>query len=94
METKTFLNKNKGTIVDVRTPVEFMSGHVPRSINIPLQDISKRIPELKNLTPPLILCCASGARSAQATRMLTEHGIECKNGGSWLSLNYSQPKSV
>lgn len=75
------------TIVDVRTPAEFMGGHVAGSINIPLQEIPERLTEFKNLAQPIILCCASGNRSGQATAYLKANGIECTNGGSWLSVN-------
>lgn len=76
------------TIIDVRTPAEFMGGHVTGSLNIPLQELSGRIEEIKNLPQPLLLCCASGNRSGQATTFLKSHGIECSNGGSWLDVNY------
>ena len=78
---------NKQTIVDVRTPGEFMGGHVEGSINIPLQEIQQRIEEIKALPQPIILCCASGNRSGQATSYLRSLGIDCANGGSWLDLN-------
>lgn len=77
-----------GTIVDVRTPEEFKSGHVTGSINIPLQEIPKRIEELKTIEAPLVLCCASGNRSGQASMYLSAQGIECYNGGSWLDNIY------
>jgi phage shock protein E len=78
-----------GTIVDVRTPGEFMGGNVKGSINIPLQQIQQRADEIKQMPQPVILCCASGARSEQATRFLKSIGIDCENGGSWLSVNYN-----
>lgn len=78
------------TIVDVRTPAEFMGGNVAGSINIPLQEIPERIDEIKALKSPLILCCASGNRSGQAQRFLSQVGIECYNGGSWMDVNYLQ----
>ncbi len=78
---------NKQTIVDVRTPGEFMGGHVAGSINIPLQEIQQRIDEIKALPQPIILCCASGNRSGQATSFLKSLGIDCSNGGSWLDVN-------
>jgi phage shock protein E len=94
MNLRAILKEKQGTIVDVRTPVEFMDGHVPGSINIPLQEIRKRMSEIRSFKPPLILCCASGARSAHATKMLVEQGIQCINGGPWVNLNYSEPKNV
>lgn len=78
---------NKQTIVDVRTPGEFMGGHVEGSINIPLQEIQERLEEVKALPQPIILCCASGNRSGQATSFLKSHGIDCSNGGSWVDVN-------
>ena len=78
---------NKQTIVDVRTPGEFMGGHVEGSINIPLQEIQQRIEEIKALPQPIILCCASGNRSGQATSYLKSLGIDCSNGGSWIDVN-------
>jgi phage shock protein E len=79
METKT--------IIDVRTPAEFMGGHVAGSINIPLSDITTKLDEIKNMNQPIILCCASGGRSGQATMFLKQHGVNCSNGGSWLDVN-------
>ncbi len=80
--------KEKGTIIDVRTPAEFMGGNVAGSINIPLQEISKCLDEIKEMQKPLILCCASGNRSGQAAAYLKGEGIACENGGSWMDVNY------
>jgi phage shock protein E len=78
----------KETIIDVRTPAEFMGGSVAGSINIPLNELPYRLDEVKQQVQPVILCCASGARSAQATAFLRAQGIACENGGSWLSVNF------
>ena len=75
------------TIIDVRTPGEFMGGHVSGSINIPLQEIQNRADEIKALSQPIVLCCASGMRSGQATVYLKSLGVDSKNGGSWLDIN-------
>ena len=88
MHLEKILQEKRGTIVDVRSPGEFMGGHVQGSINIPLQEITKRIEELKKLKQPLVLCCASGNRSGQAVAYLAQQGIECYNGGSWLDVNF------
>ncbi len=82
------MTNTKQTIVDVRTPGEFMGGNVAGSINIPLQEIQERLDELKSLPQPIILCCASGGRSGQATSFLQRQGIDCVNGGSWMDVNY------
>ena len=92
MTLENIIKEKKGTIVDVRSHEEFMGGHVAGAINIPLQTISYRMEELKELTMPLILCCASGNRSGQAQHYLSQHGLDCYNGGSWLDVNYYQSK--
>lgn len=94
MNIEKIIKEKQGTIVDVRTPAEFMGGHVAGSVNIPLQEITNRIEELKSLKAPLILCCASGNRSGQAERYLSQQGVECCNGGSWTEVNYLQSQTV
>lgn len=78
--------KDQVTIIDVRTPQEFASGHVEGSINIPLQTLAQRIDEIKSMSAPIVLCCASGARSARAKLILQQAGIDCEDAGSWLNL--------
>jgi len=90
MNVEKIIKEKHGTIVDVRTTQEFRGGNVVGSINIPLQEIQARMGELKNLKHPLVLCCASGGRSGQATQFLSQQGIQCYNGGSWLDVNYLQ----
>ena len=94
MNIEKIIKEKQGTIVDVRSPGEFTSGNVSGSINIPLQEIPQRIGELKNMKAPLVLCCASGGRSGQAQGYLSQQGIECYNGGSWLDVNQYQSQSL
>ncbi len=88
MNIEKMIAEGKGTIVDVRSPMEFMGGNAPGTINIPLNEVPARIEEFKAMTQPLILCCASGNRSGQACAFLTAHGIESYNAGSWLDVNF------
>lgn len=74
-------------IIDVRTPGEYAGGHVAGSKNIPLNTIGNRVDEIKKMKKPVVLCCASGARSGQATSMLQRQGVECANGGGWMKVN-------
>lgn len=84
MSLNELVNEKNATIVDVRTPMEFMSGHVSGSVNIPLNDIPVRLDEIKNLSRPLILCCASGGRSGSAQVYLVQQGVsDVYNAGSW-----------
>jgi rhodanese-related sulfurtransferase len=77
------------TIIDVRTPAEFMGGHVAGSINIPLNEVEARLEEIKAIDGEIILCCASGGRSGQAAGFLKNQGVQCENGGGWLEVNSS-----
>ena len=71
-------------IIDVRSPGEFMQGNAAGSINIPLNEISSRINEIKSINGPKLLVCASGNRSGQAEQFLRSEGIEdVYNAGSW-----------
>jgi phage shock protein E len=78
---------SKGAVIlDVRTKGEYQSGHLKKSINIPLDKLPQNIKKL-NINKPIITCCASGSRSASARRILKSNGFEqVYNGGSWYSL--------
>ena len=78
----------EATIIDVRTPGEFMMGKVEESINIPLDEVPSRIEEFKTIEGDIILCCASGNRSGQATMFLQQNGLSnVYNGGGWQTVN-------
>jgi len=73
-------------VVDVRSVAEFASGHSPGSVNIPLPEIGARAGEL-DPGRWVIVCCASGTRSAMARLQLRRKGFErVLNAGSWLNL--------
>jgi rhodanese-related sulfurtransferase len=70
-------------VVDVRGPGEFAGGHAPGSVNIPLQELGQRTAEL-DPNRWVVVCCASGTRSAMARRLLRSRGFErVLNAGSW-----------
>lgn len=73
-----------GTIIDVRTPAEFNMGNIKGSINIPLDKISAKSKKIQSMRKPIVVCCASGSRSATAKMMIKSSGVEeVFNGGSW-----------
>ncbi|WP_406431591.1 rhodanese-like domain-containing protein [Streptomyces sp. NBC_00631] len=63
------------TVVDVRTPGEYASGHIPGAHNIPLDALRRALPALRAADGELLLVCASGARAENARAVLAEHGI-------------------
>jgi|TARA_B110000285_G_scaffold6396_1_gene6665 phage shock protein E len=78
---KTALNE-EALIVDVRSSAEYASGHAKGSINMPLPTLQSGVKKLKNASS-LVLCCRSGARAASAQSILSSHGIQSINAGSW-----------
>jgi phage shock protein E len=73
-------------IIDVRTKGEFQGGHLKRSQNIPLQSLQTQLGKVKK-DKPVIVCCASGMRSASAARLLKSNGFsEVYNAGGWTAL--------
>ncbi|MCX4919963.1 rhodanese-like domain-containing protein [Streptomyces sp. NBC_00687] len=68
---------DKLTVIDVRTPGEYASGHLPGAHNIPLDQIPRALPALKDAASraDLLVVCASGARSENAAKTLTARGV-------------------
>jgi phage shock protein E len=62
-------------VVDVRTPAEFADEAYPGAVNIPLPALPARMHELGPKDAPIVLYCASGARSGQAMRFLRQNGF-------------------
>ena len=71
---KEFQRTSGAVLLDVRTPEEYRSGHIPGSKNIPLQTIDKVESVAENKDTALYVYCQSGARSRQAAGMLKQMG--------------------
>jgi rhodanese-related sulfurtransferase len=82
------LVKDGALILDVRTAGEFGNGHINGSVNVPLNKMPHYLPKLKDKKKTIIVCCASGSRSAQAMGVLQYNGFtNIYDGGSWYRLN-------
>src|SRR4051812_43276585 len=74
-------------IIDLRTAYEYDQGHIPRSLNIPVDRIKANTERIRGLNKPIILVCATGAHCWEAAAFLRESGISrVHNGGSWQSV--------
>ncbi|MFF4580675.1 rhodanese-like domain-containing protein [Streptomyces sp. NPDC001389] len=63
-------------VLDVRTPGEFRTVHIPGSYNVPLDTLREHRAELlTHLDEDVVLVCRSGARAAQAEQALAEAGL-------------------
>ncbi|MFH8336620.1 rhodanese-like domain-containing protein [Streptomyces sp. AM6-12] len=65
------------TVIDVRTPGEYAGGHIPGALNIPLDQLDRVLPEIRDAAErgSILVVCASGARSENACRRLAEQGV-------------------
>lgn len=62
-------------LLDVRTPEEFSTGHIPGAICIPNESIGKQeITVLPNKKQRIYIYCRSGSRSKQAADKLLDMG--------------------
>lgn len=73
-------------LVDVRSPAEFAAGHVKGSVNIPLDQVEKRIADFRKKSA-VIVFCQSGMRSSRALAILRQNGLKnVFNGGTWTQM--------
>lgn len=71
-------NDESVTLLDVRTKLEFQTGHIDGFINIPVDDLREHLDEL-NKSKPIYIMCQSGLRSYIAARILTGNGYDVYN---------------
>ena len=82
------IQEKKGTLLDVRSVMEFEENHIPGAINIPLDTVEANIKQIAALPKPIVVYCLSGGRSGIATGILQQNGIaDSYNGGGIFSLN-------
>lgn len=63
-------------LVDVRSTGEYAGGHIDGALNIPVDQLSRRMTEVGPKERPIVVYCASGMRSASAARALKAAGYE------------------
>ncbi len=78
-------------LLDVRTPDEFSSGHIPGAVNIPVDELRSRLKELPR-DGMIATYCQVGQRGYLATRILKHHGFSVANiGGGYKTFRLFQP---
>ncbi|MFH8799056.1 rhodanese-like domain-containing protein [Streptomyces sp. NPDC017936] len=88
------------TVVDVRTPGEYAGGHLPGAHNVPLDRLDEAASALGSATAhrPLLIVCASGARSAEACDRLASLGIAAATleggTGAWAAAGHPVERST
>ena len=87
-DVEQFRQTEGALLLDVRGADEYAEGHIPGSVNIPLQllPMKKGLPE--DLDTPIFLYCRSGGRSRRAAAFLEKEGYEnVKNIGGIMNWN-------
>ena len=75
-------NDKEMIVLDVRTEQELVGplGKIDKAINIPVQELEKRISELKDYQDrEIAVICRSGNRSVFGTQILIKNGFKAKN---------------
>jgi rhodanese-related sulfurtransferase len=75
-ELRTRLDRPEAPrVLDVRTPAEYETSHIPGSYNVPLAILAERRGELaRQVAEDIVLVCRSGNRAAQAETVLAGVG--------------------
>ncbi|WP_371686953.1 rhodanese-like domain-containing protein [Brachymonas denitrificans] len=87
------MNREKAVLVDVREAGEYANERIAQSKNIPLAQLSEKLPQtVKSKSTPVLFLCAHGSRSARAAAIAKKLGYEqaySVGGGmrSWKSAN-------
>lgn len=84
-------------ILDVRRPDEFSEGHMPKALNIPVDQLATRTAELKNFSK-IYIHCKRGGRAKTAYETLSNLGLDnlvCIHDGGmdmWIENGYPVEK--
>ncbi len=83
LETFATAYGDGGYVLDVREPGEYVSGHVPGAVLMPMHTIATRVAELPT-DRRIHVICASGNRSLSVTDALLRAGYDAVsvNGGT------------
>lgn len=65
-------------LLDVRSELEHRNGHIPGSLNIPVDELRERMDEL-DVSKEIWVYCQVGLRGYTATQILRQHGFTVKN---------------
>jgi rhodanese-related sulfurtransferase len=73
---KEFRADKNSVLLDVRSKGEYAAGHIPGSINIPLDRIDEAARQIPDKKTAVFVYCLRGARSRRAVRALSKMGYE------------------
>jgi rhodanese-related sulfurtransferase len=75
-QADAFIRSEAPLVLDVRTPQEYVRGHLPGSVLIPVQELQHRVGELSEYRDrEILIYCATGNRSTVAAKILLDAGF-------------------
>lgn len=87
------LIKQGATVIDVRSPQEFASGHLPQAINVPLDTLATWVAQVGNSQQIFLLYCGAGIRAQKGCDILSGGGLQkVVNAGALKDLLACEPK--
>lgn len=76
LEATRLMNTGTALILDIRDTTEFDGGRIPKSKNIPMAEIDKRIDEISKFKDkPVVITCRTTGRAGSAARLLKQRGF-------------------
>jgi rhodanese-related sulfurtransferase len=75
-EAVRLVNRERATMIDVSEAAEFAAGHIVGARSVPLGELESGKGLPGNKTLPVVLICATGARSGRAVGVLRKAGYE------------------
>jgi rhodanese-related sulfurtransferase len=84
-------------LIDVRSPSEFATGHIPGAVNIPMEQIESRLEDLSTIKP-IVLICQMGKRARMTAGLLEpcQFKLSILEGGTstWIKAGFPIVQSV
>ncbi|MEI6737240.1 MAG: rhodanese-like domain-containing protein, partial [Pseudomonadota bacterium] len=76
MEATRLMNSGEALVLDIRDNGEYSGGRIPKSKNVPLAELDKRIEDFARFKDkPVIVTCRSNSRAGAAARLLKAKGF-------------------
>jgi rhodanese-related sulfurtransferase len=76
MEATRLMNSGEALVLDIRDSGEYNGGRIPKSKNVPLAELDKRVDDFaKFKDKPVIVTCRSNSKAGAAARLLKAKGF-------------------
>lgn len=75
-EAVNLINRERGVLIDVSEPAEYLAGHAGGAKNVPFGTLETATDLPKNKSVPVLLMCPTGARANRGAAILRKRGYE------------------